>query len=418
MPPTLLWGETFDGESGTVNLSTRSPVPGPGAAAEYVGGATRYKVFATGYAAGQSNTVSVARWPDLIAAGLSVRIVVDVFREGVDQVGGEMDFYAYTPDTAIASWDFKDCLRYAIQRHSFNAISASSTWVKEASEPAPPTLLLTLAGDLAHAANVGVRYGFQFDEVLGKVSIWRADAASFGAVGFGTGWVQLSEGTLPPELIAHLTADRHIGWAGHHATIGLMGFRLYEVSVWDMGAAAVIAGPPCKCLLTVYDDDGVTVLWEAGTDPVHPNPYLDEPENYGEQRIDVAQGGATLTSISVTVNDPAQIPGDQDSGWLTDRLALFGLANIGGHRCRLIRFVPDGALGYQVLADGPASQPRLNADYASYSWEIRDTRETERTIRCFDVLGTGAPVIAGATPASPVEPGTDYDFDWDVVVSP
>lgn len=147
----------------------------------------------------------------------------------------------------------------------------------------------------------------------------------------------------------------------------------------------LLCGAPCSCVLTVYDEDRETILWEASTSRSHPNPYLVQPDKYQEQEIDIAAGAATLGTVGVTVIDPATVLGDQDTGWLTSRLALLGIANIAGHRCRLVRFI-SSELGYQVVADGPAGPVRMNPDYASYSWEIRDTRETERRLTAFETV--------------------------------
>jgi len=407
MPPTILTENDFEGEVGIVNLKVHDPDW------EYVGADDRYIVDPAGFStATVSATVSVARKTYNVATGLRARLVADVTRGGVDQVGGGVEIYAYIPDVAIGTWDRKDCLRCTIGRVDANSISLTMTWVKAASEPAPATEQIAFAGSVAHAGGASHRYEFEFDESLDTVTIYRSD--------YGTGLnpVWLSEGVLSPELGVHVTADRHPGFEITNAASGITYFQIDYFAVFDMGVAEVLTGPPCKCQLDVFDDDGMTVLWTVSTDPAHTYPYLVEPENYGEQQISVAEGSASLTSVAVTIIDPAQTVGDQDSGWLTERLALFGFANVGGHRCRLIRFVPDGLLGYQVLADGPAGTPRLNPEFASYTWEIRDTRETERKVRCFDLIGPAAPVISGATPAGPSEPGTGYPFDWDVVVSP
>lgn len=399
---TLLFEETFNGEEAIVNLNARTPDPSGGEPGEYIEGDGRYVVNPDGYADAVGADFSIVRYPYLVPAATAFRIGGDVYREGVDAVGGEVDFYAYLEDGPIAGMIFTDLLRFAIQRHDANLVSANLDWVKAAGAPAPPVVSLAFAGSLAHGANSGRRYHAEINEARDRVRIYRSD--------FGTGDNEelLAEEDIvfPPELIAHLAADRHPGFAMARAG-GLTSFRLYGFQVYEVHEVA-----ECKCLLIVFADDGLTALWTVSTDPAHPRPYLVEPESGGEQQIDVAAGAATVTSVGWAIIDPAQIPGDQDGGFLTGLLALFGLANIGGHRMLLARFVPTGTLGYQVLADGPSSQPRLNADYASYSGEIRDTRETERKVRCFDLVGGTGTAIVGATPAGPEEPGSDPGFTW------
>ena len=133
----------------------------------------------------------------------------------------------------------------------------------------------------------------------------------------------------------------------------------------------------CSLSLEVYEDDRVTLAWEVSTDPAHPTPFLIDPMRYGEQQLDVAKGAASIGTVTVGVIDPATIAGDQDSGWMTARLA-----NLAGHRCRLRRYI-DAVTGWVVISDGPAGEPKLEPDYASYLWEVRDTRETERKLRAF-----------------------------------
>ncbi len=141
-------------------------------------------------------------------------------------------------------------------------------------------------------------------------------------------------------------------------------------------------GAPCSLLLEVFEDDRETVRWSVATSPLHPTPFLTEPGQYATQEIDVAQGGATLGTVSVTVIDPARIPGDQDSGWMTEKLSALGLGDIQGRRCVLRRFISE-ALGYTVIADGPAGTPAMDASYAAFTWQIRDTREGERKLPLF-----------------------------------
>lgn len=153
---------------------------------------------------------------------------------------------------------------------------------------------------------------------------------------------------------------------------------------------------PCALTLDIYDDDRETIRWSAGTSAIHPNPYLVEPENYAEQEVDVAAGAATLGTVTVTLIDRFRIAGDQDSGWMTDLLTNQGIEDIRGRRARLRRFISED-LGYVVLADGPAGTPRMESDYASFSFDIRDTRETERKVRLFDDGGGGGGIEGART---------------------
>ena len=145
--------------------------------------------------------------------------------------------------------------------------------------------------------------------------------------------------------------------------------------------------PECSLVLQVYEEDGETLAWEVGTAPTHSAPYLCLPENYGAQELDIIAGAATIGQVEVIVIDKAQVPGDQDSGWLTARLTSGGFPAIRGRRCRLTRYI-NPTLGYVVIADGPADTPRLDDSYAAYKWVIKDVRETERKIRAFTRANT------------------------------
>jgi len=139
---------------------------------------------------------------------------------------------------------------------------------------------------------------------------------------------------------------------------------------------------PCVVILQVYEEDRETLAWEVGDYAEHPNPYLCVLENYGEQEIDVVNGAATIGQVEVVVIDRRQTEGDQDSGWLTERLASGGVGIIHGRRCRVIRYI-DEDQGWVVIADGPASTPRMDESYSAYRWSVRDTRETERKVKAF-----------------------------------
>lgn len=141
-------------------------------------------------------------------------------------------------------------------------------------------------------------------------------------------------------------------------------------------------GQPCTLVLQVFEEDRQRVAWEVGTDTYHDHPYLCVPEHYGEQEIDVVNGAATIGQVEVVVVDKNQTVGDQDSGWMTERLSAGGVQVIHGRRCRLLRYI-DHERGWVVIADGPASTPRIDESYAAFRWTIRDTRETERKVKGF-----------------------------------
>lgn len=165
-------------------------------------------------------------------------------------------------------------------------------------------------------------------------------------------------------------------------------------------------GNPCALVLKVFADDRETVLWEVGTSPTHANPYLIEPENYAEQEVDVATGSASVGTVAVGIIDPATTTGDQDSGWVTARLAEQGIEAIRGRRCQLRRYISD-EIGWVVIADGPAGTPRLDTSYAAYAFDIRDTRDTERKIRLFDAGGEQSILPEGTLEGYGYDPVTD-----------
>jgi len=157
---------------------------------------------------------------------------------------------------------------------------------------------------------------------------------------------------------------------------------------------SAIAGPPivayrgCDLLLEVFADDRDTVLWQATTHPDIPFPYLMPLKGYAEQEIDVAKGSASLGTVTVLVIDKPTIPGDQQSGWMTAKLAENVIPNLAGRRARLRRAtqtpLPGEEAIFEILIDGVAGTPRLDPSYAAIGFEIRDTREVERKLRAFD----------------------------------
>lgn len=204
-------------------------------------------------------------------------------------------------------------------------------------------------------------------------------------------WVEGADAPEPGAGIAELEATyRSIDTEGGYATVesilggGFQASLVFE-GVWDvvlLDSFEEVALLPCQLILEVFEPDEETVAWAVGTSPSHPNPYLCLPDNYGAQEIDIIAGAATIGQVEVTVIDRAQTAGDQDSGWLTERLTSGSLPAIRGRRCRLTRYISP-ELGYVVIADGPADTPRMDDTYAAYQWVIRDVRDNERKIRAF-----------------------------------
>ena len=143
-------------------------------------------------------------------------------------------------------------------------------------------------------------------------------------------------------------------------------------------------GRPCAAHLTVYDDDRLTPLWMASTDPddATADKILVEPDSYGEQEVDFAEGTASITAATVEVIDPPRTPGDQDTGLTTYRLVRDGITAMAGLRHRLLRWISE-SVGWVTIADGPGGFPRLGDSYSSYTTEIRDVRESERKLEAF-----------------------------------
>ena len=193
----------------------------------------------------------------------------------------------------------------------------------------------------------------------------------------------LEVGTVPAIFRA---IPEESGRATAAATLSMQVRIIFE-GVWDVVFIDAfddvsIPTPDCALVLKLYKDDGETVAWEVGTSPWHPYPFLCLPENYGAQELDIVAGAATIGQVEVTVIDKAQEPGDQDSGWLTERLTDGAVPAIRDRRCQLIRYIND-ILPPVVIADGPASVPRMDDTYAAYKWVVKDVRETERKIRAF-----------------------------------
>ena len=420
MYPILHFRDTFAEDA---NLDAHTPTPSGGPSWEYDDVSGAYTCHAAGYLDGP-NAASTAPARNLFSLPVGVkkwRIQVDISRGGVDFVGGGFTVIALTAPGPIASWVAGDnCLQVGVARRDFGSVQFSVQYNRPDILGGVDFVALRSCS-IAMAANTSRRFICEVDEVAGACTLFVADA--------GTGANELTDtqaaitapvgdGLFTSELAAHVANDtthRLIGLSGGWAASGIVYFSASDLRVYELEVFPT--GPACTLLLTVYDDDGTTPLWEVATDPNHARPYLCEPDHYGEQEIDVATGSATLGAVTATVIDLPLLAGDQDSGYITALLADIGVPALAGHRCRFLRFDPNGEP--VIIVDGPAGTPRLNADYASFSWDIRDTRETERKIRLFDLIGAmDAPVIVGATPAGPEETGTNYGFDWDVVVNP
>lgn len=158
---------------------------------------------------------------------------------------------------------------------------------------------------------------------------------------------------------------------------------------------------PGALLLEVYQPGGEALDWSVSTDPDHVWPYLIGPENYQAQEIDPIAGASTIGTVEVGVIDPAQELGDQDSGWMTERVG-----ELRGRRCRLRRYI-DEITGYVTISDGPAGTARLDQSYSAYRFPIRDTREIERKLSAFKAGGT-----CGVAPFGPIF-GFGYDEEED-----
>lgn len=167
----------------------------------------------------------------------------------------------------------------------------------------------------------------------------------------------------------------------------------------------------CDLLLEVFNDDRETVRWSAATSFIYSNPFLVMPDRYAEQEIDPATGSATLGTVTCTIVDSPDEPGDQDGGFLTGKLAYQVIADIAGRRARLLRAIGEEDATLEVVIDGVAGTPRMDSSYAAFAFEIRDTREVERKIRCFDgsIESTNALFPYGVTEPYGLNPETgDY----------
>jgi len=153
---------------------------------------------------------------------------------------------------------------------------------------------------------------------------------------------------------------------------------------------------PCTLRVTIYDDDEETPLWVVSTDPAEDNPFLLEPDSLAEQEIDAAECRASIGSVAVVLVDRAQDPTDQSTGWVTDKLAAFGIANLAGRRARVDRYY-NAIAGWYVVIDGVVSRPAMHSSYAGYTFEVKDTREQERRLKAFITAGGANTILPPGT---------------------
>jgi hypothetical protein len=206
----------------------------------------------------------------------------------------------------------------------------------------------------------------------------------------GLNWtgIERTPGDVVSNFIPFVPRNRHddlaVLWArGEWDDFGVFATDVMSLQATPPPPPPSVISTPCALVLEVYEDDGETIAWEVSTEPAHENPFLCLPQHYGEATIDVVNGAATIAQIEVVVIDRRQIAGDQDTGFVTERVQ-----DIRGKRCRLRRFISQEE-GFVTIIDGPAAAPRMDG-YAAFKWVIRDTRETERKKKAFAVTGSTA----------------------------
>lgn len=397
--PTLLLTKDFEGEVGTVNLSTHD------SGWQYVGDPDRFEVVAAGYARGKSTSddpSSIASHDYDVPVGVSLRIVADIGRAGADFPGGGLLFSAYYRAAARGTDDQTDRLEIGVRRVSLGSVQMAAIWYKPTGQL--PAQVGITSEEVPHASGEIRRYIWDIIESTGAVRQYVADETT------GENVELVSEGTgVDASLIAHGAGDRHPGFATRRAASGLVEFRLYHLELYSLDDAPPLAGTPCTHLLEAFDDDRTTVLWAVATDPGHPFPYLDEPEDYAEQSIDVAKGAATIGTVRARILDKAPA-GDQDGGFMVAKLADAGLPSISGRRCRWTRF--DELGNPIVMIDGPASLPSMDSTYSAFEFVIEDTRETERKVRCFDDILPNVDASEDEADTDPTTGGVFSGIAW------
>lgn len=411
MPPILLFRDTFAEDA---NLVDHTPTPSGGPAWEYddIPGAYTTHVYGALDGPPAASTAPARNLYSIPTSVTKWRIQIDLSRGGVDAVGGGFIVYALVAPGAIASWDPINCLSIGIIRRSLTEVSFTATYIRPATPPGPSGVTLR-SGSILMPGSTAKRFILEVDQTAGTVELYVADAITgLNELTIGVASLDpvVGDGLFTQELTDHVandTTERLIGLQGGWASSGLVYFAASELRVYEL--EVLPTGDPCTQLLQVFADNRTTLLWEVSTDPNHAFPFLEEPSDYAEQELDFAGGAASIGTMRARIIDKAQIPGDQDSGFLTGKLATFGVPDIGGHRCRWIRFDPNGVP--VVVIDGPAGQPAM-IGYSGFEFEINDTRETEADIRCFDVVGPSAPVVDDAAATGPTTPGTDPGFTW------
>ena len=143
-------------------------------------------------------------------------------------------------------------------------------------------------------------------------------------------------------------------------------------------------------VLTVYDDDDATVLFDVSTDPAHPRPYLKAPDNFPEQEVNFAKGSASIGQMNVQIVDVPTVATDQDTGYLTGQLPdASGFSALLGHRVLVTEDLD--AAGPATIIDGVLKSVKLLDTFAAFELELRDIRERERKATAF--ANTTAPTV-------------------------
>ncbi|HSH46188.1 MAG TPA: hypothetical protein VK966_10045, partial [Longimicrobiales bacterium] len=135
-------------------------------------------------------------------------------------------------------------------------------------------------------------------------------------------------------------------------------------------------------VLTVYEADGTTPLFEVGTASGHANPYLAHPQGLAGQEIDPLNGGASIAQVQVRAIDP-RTGATQAERWLTSRLGIPTGQTGEGHSAINGRRAVLETAGGRVVLDGMAYGVRLNDSYAGFTATLKDTRERERRVPVF-----------------------------------
>jgi hypothetical protein len=147
-------------------------------------------------------------------------------------------------------------------------------------------------------------------------------------------------------------------------------------------------------VLTVYDDDDSTPLFDVSTDVGHARPYLKAPVGFPEQEINFAKGTASIGQVNVQIVDVPTTPTDQDTGYLTAQLPdAAGYSAINGHRAVLTENIDGG--GATKVIDGVIRSIRLLDTFSSFELELRDIREREREAKAFTTTTTPTIVPRG-----------------------